>query len=1185
MSELIFIAVPGARPGKLRVVVLPRLQEPPAHNGMSDWPKSAAEAVFTVEVQLPTGQVRTIRHTKTATGQSDVWRSAFADAAVTAPAPPPVYDPPTVIPTSRDAAKVVTSFAASAEALSTPGDEAQTAVQQTIRTWDDPEPVPPPAPVDGSAPQRTSPTLDFHRTIDHLREHPTVLRALGLILELDLAVDPADTGSLPRSARQNPCLIRVTWPQPLVVPAITSPWTAYEFDGDLFVPHAAGDIRDGLLDLAGAPASAPSGAGGEHAWEFATFDVDGGAGKLRDAARASTGQNGAATMPSLRSAGLVLLHRDRAAHFDRRVRNARANAGLGTLADGTPLTAEDLVLGYRVDVKPHGEGDWWSLSQRTGTYLLADQVIEPEGGVEEGHLKANAATIDDTRPGAAGTTPHLRTDEVVARWNGWSLVTPRPSMDRSGDRQDLRRARSLPFTFDWDLRPPDGSLPPLRFGADYRIRVRVADLGGGGIEAGAGDNDGASDLIGYARFEPVPPPRMPPPPGLVDDDGVVDSSLLGHGGAIDVLVVRSDPAGTGGAGRVYPVDDERELLPPATTFEIAEQHGTLDEADDATWERAARAMHLTPDGVPAIESDEPVEPLPDPAAAGVSVFLHDIDAPAGEGQLADETWGVWPTAEVKRLKLVAGNPGGEPELAFDDGVAVVTLPPAGEATVEVSSYVKRDDLSDFAIKTYLPSVGEDLAVRGRHPMLTPARTVKLVHAVRRPLRAPAGEITVSRAASETGAVVVPPPGAALLGIDPASTAQLDVYATWSELVDNPANSEPSEEDRVVLVRSVVIGRTDTGLPQLRHDFGDTKHRVVTYRVTATSRFVRYYDEPDAHAGFVAESTLPQPAVRSTARPSPPTVLSVLPAFSWEGRDVEVLGREPGSQLTRKRLGGRVRIELGRPWFSSGRDEMLAVLTRPDAPAGDPSANLQPYYTEMARDPIYDALLRGFTTSDPIAEAHWLPAQSVVDADRPPAPVRLTEVTGAGAVAVPYAVRYENSTCFADIVLNGINTQTYSPMIRLALARYQAASLAGLELSAVVKTDPVPVLPDRSLTIERLLTGVRVTLSGLGPANGFGRTNRVDAVLERRAPAPGRVDLAAIGADSAGVPAWVRVHTVTGGLDTALPVLPVPDDVGMYRVYIREVERFFIDDSGIVREPHPGGELSERVVFADTVALR
>ncbi|GGM90525.1 hypothetical protein GCM10011609_29420 [Lentzea pudingi] len=1155
MSELVFVTVPGARPDRLRVVVVPRLQDDLSTVGMADWPAAARGAALVVEIRSPGGEIQQVGHALVSTGRSQLWRAAFDGVAVRPATPPTPHDPPEVVETSRDADRVVTSFAESAAALSTPGPAADAAVATTIASWDDADPITPPPPVQGPPEWPDRPPLDFHGAVDHLREHPAVLRALGLVLELTVE-------GLPRSTRDDPFLIRVTWPAPTVAATISSPWTAYEFDGRLFVPHAAGDVRDGLLDLAGAPAFEPLGPRAR--WEVATCDVEGAANKLRDAARALLAGTGPAAMPALRSAGLMLLHPGRLEHFSRRTRSARANLDREG-AQAPPFTAEDLMLGYRVDIKPQGVDDWLPLCLLAGDYTVAGQQVALDDKGEEGHLKANAATIE-----MAGPDRVLRTDEVVARWNGWSLVVPRPVLDRSADRSRPRRSHAMPFGFVWGLRVPDGTLPPLRFGSDYRMRVRIADLAGGGLGAGDGENDGASDLIGYARYEPVPPPRLREPTGLVDAAGHVDPAVLGPGGTIDRLVVRDGDA-------VYPANDERVLLAPATTFELAEQHGVLDHADEATWARAARAMNVTWDGVPAVETAEPVEPLPDPAAAGVTVFLAGAD-----GQVADDAWGPWPTTAEKRLVLAPGAPGSRPALSFDDGVAVVTLPPAGEATVEVSSYVRRDDLSDFAIKTYLPAVGEDLAVKGRHPMATPARTFSLVHAVRRPLRDPAGELRVARALGATDVSLTP-----LLALDSASTAQLDVVARWDELVDDPSAESPSEEQRSVLVRSIVVHRGDDTLPLLRHDFGDTKHRAVTYEATATTRFRQYFAADEPANLFVAEATPRTDPVLSTARPDPPTVLGVTPVFRWQRDTPAGWSYQVGAVVTHSRLGGRLRVELARPWFSSGRGEALAVLTRVDA---DPPVAVQPYVSEVGRDPIYDSNTF-FMSGDEIAAARWLDPESCVDLTGDRRPVPLAEL-GTDVMANPYAVQHKESRCFSDVAITSVRDRTYCPLARLAVARYQHASMTGMELSTVVVLDPVPLFPDRTLTIERTVGGLRVTLTGRGPMSGSGRTNRVDAILERCDADPNTVALTAIGPvlavpapgmDVGGVPSWLRVQTVSGGLDVPLPELTVPDE-GAYRLYVREVERFYIGDVELVQEPHPGGELAERVVFADVVPL-
>lgn len=1228
MSRLVLVAVPDAEvrvPPRLGVVVVPQQLTSLGEAGMADWPATIGAASLVVEVQAPDGTISTLRHVVVEAGLSDVWNAAMAGAVVGPVKSQVVYAPPTVRDTSGDASHVVGSFATSAQVLSTPGPDSAAAVESEVSSWDEGEPVPPPTPVEGRLVHGDQAPLDVHGAVAFLREHPTVLRALGLVLRLDLPIgaEVPDAERLPRSTRDEPHLIRVVWPSSAVAADIVSPWTAYEFDGERFAPQSAGDLRDGLVDIGGAGHSQPLETRTDGKWEVATFDVDGGSARLRDAARAIAGERTriagqqqaqddprgftvdalapsvgvVVTPPTLRSAGLALLRRGRGEQLRDRVRVAAENATRGDAAAGPPLTAEDLVLGYRLDIKAQGADAWLSLCRREGGYTVAGIEVAPDGGVEEGHIKARAAMIDDTRERKDGV-PELLSDEVVCRWSGWSVAVPRPVMDRSTSRgRGRRRSRSLPFEFDWSFTPPTGSLPNLRFGRDYRMRVRVADIAGGGIGPDSTDNDGVSDLVGYGRFEPVLPPFVVPPEGLVDAEGNVDVALVGPGGAVDRLVVRSDPnalaLADGVTVPVYPANDQRVLRAPTTTFEIAEQHGSLDGASEATWALAARAMNLTSDGVPAVESDETVAALADPAAAGVAAYLHDVDTPEGVGALDDDAWSEWPTDETKSVRLVAGALGTRAKLDWGaDGTLTVTLPPAGEATLELSSYVRRDDLSDFAIKTWLPSAGEDLAVAGRHAMVTPARTMRLVHAVRRPLRMAQGLDRWLRGPGDTHVRLALVEGKPMLDLDPASTAQLDVLAAWDDVVDDPSEAAAVERPGAALVRSIVVGRTAVRLPELGHELGDTKHRRVTYTASATGRFRELFDEGEDARRFVAQSVLKVLEVPSSARPDPPVVIGVLPSFAWSGLEVPAgWSSQVGAVLQRRRGGGRLRIELARPWFSSGRDERLAVLVRGDTAADGPPGSVRRYLSEVGRDPIYDALGDG---GDAFAAERWVAPQFVKE-DADVAAFRPLAELGPGQPGVivkPYAVRYEDGRCFADVVVTGLPDRSYCPLVRLAVARHQDHSLDGLALSTVVRLDPAPLMPDRVLTVERVAEGVRVTLGGRGPLSLVGRTNRVDVMVERL-NAAGGVDPSTVGltdlgglAGAGGVAAWARVPgaAVSGGLDVALPVLAIPAGDGPMRLYVREVERFFTGDAGVVIEPAPGGELSERVVFADTIAL-
>src|SRR5262249_47037001 len=52
-----------------------------------------------------------------------------------------------------------------------------------------------------------------------------------------------------------------------------------------------------------------------------------------------------------------------------------------------------------------------------------------------------------------------------------------------------------------------------------------------------------------------------------------------------------------------------------------------------------------------------------------------------------------------------------------------------------------------------------------------------------------------------------------------------------------------------------------------------------------------------------------------------------------------------------RGGGRLRVYIGRPWFSSGAGELLGVVLLPCGPV---PLEQQAYYTSVGRDPIWSS---------------------------------------------------------------------------------------------------------------------------------------------------------------------------------------------------------------------------------------
>jgi hypothetical protein len=204
--------------------------------------------------------------------------------------------------------------------------------------------------------------------------------------------------------------------------------------------------------------------------------------------------------------------------------------------------------------------------------------------------------------------------------------------------------------------------------------------------------------------------------------------------------------------------------------------------------------------------------------------------------------------------------------------------------------------------------------------------------------------------------------------------------------------------------------------------------------------------------------------------------------------------------------------------------------------------------------------------------------------------------GANAVVVPHKPLYlADEQCWvSDVSLTGPYERS---LVQLVVARYQPDSMDGRWLSDLVRVDTVPILPERTLTVTRKDGAFEIKLVGV--VSEAISVNRVDMVLERcRRPAgvPAEaVDLIGFGAQSDGVPAWIK--------DLSLPVDPIAPFAAnqfrkvwkktfqvrpgeMYRVRVREVE--FIPnktrhDSTPLQTGTPR-EVNERTVYTDIVPL-
>lgn len=1197
MSELLWVAVPGGtvQPdgAVLRVLVVPRLSgladtADLAAYGFADWPARLADARLHVEradeppadpkEPLPAGAELAIVRVDPPVGIGPAWSEVFPPGhMVRAHQPPEPYAPPRVDLSATQSAVIRGVYTDASAAPDQP---------PNLTGLQDPSLVPAP-PVEQTR-QRGAPNVadpDFHRVVAMLREHPRVLAGLGLVIELRLT-DPAGLGE------GGVIRVRCTLPQLTHPVESRSPWTSYVFSaashGRFVAASPAGsDLDAGMLRI-------DSGQ-----WPIETFDVTGAVDRLRgESARQRIGAvttGPAASLPPLRSAGLSLMRADREEPLRRRAAGGAQNTRPDADPDTLVLDAEHLLLGYRVDVRSTVTG-WQSLMRRLAAYTATtqDPALAPKFP-EEGQVKANAVTVEGSRQvrdlDSKEQRPPLRADEVVVRWDGWSLTCPKPG---TAAARGAPGRRGLPY-LAWSFAPV--GLPTLRFGRTYRMRVRLADAAGGGLGPDEPEpTEQQSTEVFYGRHDPVPHPVLVPPA-----EGVAP----GPGDQVDVLVIRSDPLtgrGLADFAGSFPANDRRALLPPSASWLLVEQHGRFgdhqdpvepgepDEVTLAGW--LARA--LQPE---TVLPGEAYSWLPDPLAEGAAITVRAEPGTPRPGETTHEGWtvpnGAWPDLPAKTIALEEPTAQHPQRLDWTDDHrrGVVRLRPGEQLSVEVTSTIVSTDTGLLAMEHWLntpvhrpgdritpaarPSV-ESIAdvmqqVReGRHPMVSPALVLRLVHAVPHPVTTPRGTITANRAEGDTLAELVPskaepaepgePSPLVELGVHVPSTGQVELRASWQEVRDDDIPQQVSD----LLIQVATLPPDATRLPMLRHEFGDTRHRFVEYAVTAVSRYRDYFPPSDDPAAFATPPLRTTVDVLSAARPPEPAVLSVAPAFRWSGTPVT----QGWTDVTRVRDGGVVRVELARPWNVSGGGEMLAVLLGQDGPT----------QTTVRRDPIWRT---------PLPPA--LGAAAFRDPALAPDTLPLPEV-GADVLVVPYRAHFIPDGdlpghWFADVELPGVADTSYGAFISLVLARLQPDSLPGLHLSRAVRAEPVQLLPTRTMHATRTADLVHVTLSGLQPDAaddpqfldpGGPRRTRVDVHLETLPAQAGQPDITATGEQL--TVGWRRVGTTSGRIDEEL-ALQIPAGDQPMRLVVREVE-------GLAGGGGPGaGEMGERVVYLDVLPIR
>ena len=216
------------------------------------------------------------------------------------------------------------------------------------------------------------------------------------------------------------------------------------------------------------------------------------------------------------------------------------------------------------------------------------------------------------------------------------------------------------------------------------------------------------------------------------------------------------------------------------------------------------------------------------------------------------------------------------------GTVEVTLPAAEVALVRISSALVDGALSKLGVWQWFgapdPGPLATLANEGQVWLLSPFQVLRMVHAVRLPLVAPAlGSPVASRTPGSLSVDLDDPE----FQVDPKSTSHIDMVAAWTDPYDNPSDptSDPGEPPPGTSTKRSTISSggpafrltipdaTPTG-PEAQpltvvqpeqafafspnednnshqesatHHIGDTLHHLVYYTATGTSRFADLFE--------------------------------------------------------------------------------------------------------------------------------------------------------------------------------------------------------------------------------------------------------------------------------------------------------------------------------------------------------
>ncbi|UMB59335.1 hypothetical protein MHL31_09605 [Lutibacter sp. A80] len=456
------------------------------------------------------------------------------------------------------------------------------------------------------------------------------------------------------------------------------------------------------------------------------------------------------------------------------------------------LYSNEIVQGYRMDIAYKEQPTkWHSLHQKKDTYTWFNEENQSHAieniKSDEGFIQLGVAQDPDDED-------DVFVSETLARWEGWSLSVHKPGF-AINDSEDYKlklgetekkdfvykdkNEELKKYTFDPDLEFKinatseivAGSLPKLRFGKDYNIRVRTVDLAGNSV-----DLDFQSEApqitsrknIRYLRYEPLASPIVLVGNELKDGEFLERMVIRSNFDQTSVDYEDSNPVG----GKFFDEFSQRYLLPPKNSQLIAETHGMFEKAFENNPVAAQKIYKIITNHEGLYQQAEPNKEriykpseveiiyLPDPMAAGVSLFVaegyenthtqdfkakmfsffsnSEINMKSTNGEIPED----WYNAGVIRIRLEEG--ASNVKWNAKQRIFTVFLPKGHRTRIKFSTFWREKDLNKLSALWDL--IQQDapgnlvelrkLAESGQHWIVSPSREMELVHAVQQPVNKP-----------------------------------------------------------------------------------------------------------------------------------------------------------------------------------------------------------------------------------------------------------------------------------------------------------------------------------------------------------------------------------------------------------------------------------------------------------------